>query len=107
MMRDHRLAFLEPRIFFRWRSNHVVHFEFSRASIVDQPLPETFLIKPGSAVSFIFFPPPQCCVGNYSFYFIAEKFPREIQQTANSRWHIPVMGRKAWLCIDTSGEKTL
>jgi hypothetical protein len=54
MMRDHRLAFLEPRIFFRWRSNHVVHFEFSRASIVDQPIPEAFLIKPGSAGTFLF-----------------------------------------------------
>ena len=31
LMRDHRLAFLEPRPFIRWRTTQVMHFDFSKA----------------------------------------------------------------------------
>ena len=31
LMRDHRLAFLEPRPFMRWRSSQVLHFDLSHA----------------------------------------------------------------------------
>ena len=76
LMRDHKLAFLEPRPFFRWRSNQVLHFEFSRGATDDAPNPETFLMKP-------------------------EKFPREIQRTSNERWHIPCTDNRAWMCLST------
>ena len=76
LMRDHRLAFLEPRPFLRWRSNQVLHFEFSRGATDENPNPDVFLIKP-------------------------EKFPREIQRTENKRWHIPATDTRAWLCLDT------
>ena len=37
LMRDHRLAFLEPRPFMRWRSSQVLHFDLSHA--VAEPRP--------------------------------------------------------------------
>ena len=76
LMRDHRLAFLEPRAFFRWRSNQVIHFEFNKAAVFDQPDPEIYLIPP-------------------------ENFPREIQRTENKRWHIPCVNKKSWMCLDS------
>ena len=76
LMRDHRLAFLEPRPFLRWRSNQVLHFEFSKGATNESPNPDVFLIEP-------------------------ERFPREIQRTENGRWHIPATDTRAWLCLDT------
>ena len=76
LMRDHRIAFLEPRPFLRWRSNQVLHFEFSKGATRESPNPDVFLIQP-------------------------EKFPREIQRTKNKRWHIPATDTRAWLCLDT------
>ncbi len=77
LMRDHRVAFLAPRPFIRWRMSHVVHFDFS--SGVDDysnSVPECFLYEPS-------------------------RFSREIQRTGPSgRWHIPATDKPGWLCLD-------
>ena len=31
LTRDHRLAFLESRMYMRWRNNHIIHFDFDKA----------------------------------------------------------------------------
>ena len=33
LMRDHKLAFMEPRPFTRWRMSHVTHFEFIQVPV--------------------------------------------------------------------------
>ena len=84
-MRDHRLAFLEPRPFIRWRSTQVMNFCFSKAAKEgDTSDPETLIIEPG-------------------------KYSREIQRSVQmeegletERWHIPAADRRAWLCLSTS-----
>jgi proteinaceous RNase P len=30
LMRDHRLAFMEPRPFIRWRSTHIINFDINK-----------------------------------------------------------------------------
>lgn len=30
LTRDHRLAFLESRMYVRWRNNHIIHFDTDR-----------------------------------------------------------------------------
>jgi hypothetical protein len=82
LMRDHRLAFLEPRPFIRWRTTHVMNFCFSKAVTNDNPNPATYIIEPG-------------------------KYSREIQATQQKelgfltdRWHIPASDRRAWLCLN-------
>ena len=75
LMRDHRLAFLEPRPFLRWRTTQIVHFDFSKAVEAGTSDPETFFREPA-------------------------KFSREIQRTSNKRWHLPATDKRAWLCLD-------
>ena len=75
LMRDHRLAFLEPRPFLRWRTTQIVHFDFSRAVEAGVSDPETFFREPG-------------------------KFSREIQRTSQKRWHLPATDKRAWLCLN-------
>jgi len=55
----------------------VMHFDFDKAAVEDDPEPpEAFIIPPG-------------------------RFSREIQQTESGRWHFPATDRQAWLCVTT------
>jgi hypothetical protein len=83
LMRDHRLAFLEPRPFIHWRTTQVMSFSFSFPVKYDSDHPKTFIINPG-------------------------KYSREIQISRQmeqgcltDRWHIPASDRRAWLCLTT------
>jgi pentatricopeptide repeat protein len=83
LMRDHRLAFLEPRPFIHWRTTQVMSFSFSKPVKEDSDHPETFIINPA-------------------------KYSREIQMSQDmeqgcltDRWHIPASDRRAWLCLTT------
>jgi hypothetical protein len=42
-MRDHRISFLEPAAFFRWRTSQVVYFTVERklSEVVDSRLPSS------------------------------------------------------------------
>lgn len=77
LMRDHRLAFLEPRPFIRWRTTQVMSFTFSGAVKDDSCDPDLTINEPG-------------------------KYSREIQQSEVNRWHIPAADRRAWLCLTTT-----
>lgn len=64
-MRDHKLAFLEPRPFIRWRSSHIIFFALTYPNFnygnnndselnsnitqnaVEEP-PEVYLFEPGN-----------------------------------------------------------
>jgi Protein-only RNase P len=35
LTRDHRLAFLESRMYLRWRNNHIIHFAIDRPLDID------------------------------------------------------------------------
>ena len=52
-MRDHRLAFLEPRPFIRWRTTQVINFCFSKAAKDDSTDPEVYIIDPGTFTSVL------------------------------------------------------
>jgi pentatricopeptide repeat protein len=75
LMRDHRLAFLEPLPFLRWRSTQIIHFDFNRTVETELYDPEVILIEPGN-------------------------FSREIQQSKNLHWHIPATNKRSWLCLN-------
>lgn len=48
LTRDHRLAFLEPKPFIRWRTTQVIHFDFSHAAETGEGPPEVILTEPGA-----------------------------------------------------------
>jgi len=101
LMRDHKIAFIEPKPFLRWRSSQIIYFALSKACDVDygrsngnasrivsrcddnstsksdaDRLPEVYLYEPGN-------------------------FSREIQQSVDGnrlRWHIPAVDRSVWMC---------
>lgn len=73
LMRDHRLAFLEPRLFLRWRTSMVMPFDFSSAIDNNHTNPNVYIQEPS-------------------------KFSREIQLTDNGRWHFPSVDSRGWLC---------
>jgi hypothetical protein len=79
LYRDHKIAFLEPRPFIRWRMSQVVFFNID---IDAKPKEEVTLYAPG-------------------------EFAREIQRAdgvdfnGHTRWHIPSIDRNVWLCIGT------
>lgn len=76
LMRDHRIAFLEPRPFVRWRTTQVIHFDFVQTSV--QPseksirediqasasnVSEAVLIEPGERE----FPTPSSALSDTTF----------------------------------------
>lgn len=73
LMRDHRLAFLEPRLFLRWRTSMVMPFDFSSAIDYNHTNPNVYIQEPS-------------------------RFSREIQFTDNGRWHFPSTNSRGWLC---------
>jgi hypothetical protein len=46
-MRDHRLAFLEPRPFLRWRNAHVALFDLAFGASEEKPSPLVHISEPG------------------------------------------------------------
>lgn len=50
LTRDHRLAFLEPKPFVRWRTTQVVHFDFSHAAETGAGPPDVTFIEPGTSL---------------------------------------------------------
>jgi len=52
LMRDHRLAFLEPRPFIRWRNSQVIRFDLTHAA-VDQAVAAAAIAAAGSGVSSV------------------------------------------------------
>ncbi len=73
LMRDHRLAFLEPRLFLRWRTSMVMPFDFSSAIDNNHTSPTVYIQEPS-------------------------RYSREIQLTDNGRWHFPSTNSRGWLC---------
>eukprot|EP01031_Cornospumella_fuschlensis_P025937 gene25937-31322_t len=115
LMRDHKLSFIAPRPFVRWRAGQIVHFTFafqekdnmpavdnsdgktdapsatSKKSDIDTTIKDTNsttpAIVPILAEKVILFPP-----GN---------FTREMQfDNRKKRWHIPALDRNMWLCLE-------
>jgi len=78
MMRDHRLALLASRPFYRWRNTQIVGYGFK--------WPEDE-VKRNDILDFSFHFPPV--------------FSSEIQKTANGAWHFPSSQpeNKEWLCL--------
>lgn len=85
-MRDHKIAFLEPKYFQRWRSTQTIQFDISR------PIPDNFPLNKLVWPKLKFWEP-----GLHS---------REMQKHEDShgvnqnRWHIPSTDQNAWLCMD-------
>jgi hypothetical protein len=52
LMRDHRLAFLEPRPCILWRNAHIAMFDLDYAIDTKKPKPSVFLIEPGIILSW-------------------------------------------------------
>jgi len=77
-MRDHKLALLEPMLFRRWYSNHIVNYNF--AAFVDG----------------------ECTHPEIGFR-VADFFSREIQGNKTKRgiaWHFPIADTEdEWLCV--------
>jgi hypothetical protein len=52
LMRDHRLAFLEPRPFLRWRNSHITLFDLDYAAeggFGKLKIPSVYFIEPGTS----------------------------------------------------------
>ena len=50
LTRDHRLAFLESRMYVRWRNNHIVHFDLDKALELENDTSTIKLTYPGNEV---------------------------------------------------------
>ena len=85
-MRDHKISFLEPKYFQRWRSTQTIQFDISR------PIPDNFPVNKLIWPKLKFWEP-----GLHS---------REMQKHVGisglnrNRWHIPSTDQNAWLCMD-------
>lgn len=118
LMRDHKLAFMEPRPFYRWRMSHVMNFMLY--SNDDITLMNGNVVFDYDAMSSSISPHRQQNVEksdvdreeledtdedfNFSGVIFKEpmKYSREIQQTKSKRWHFPATNQRAWLCIDVN-----
>jgi len=81
LMRDHKVAFIEPKPFLRWRNSQIIYFGLSKAveeqKIKEEGNPSVYLHEPGN-------------------------FSREIQGPQGGRWHIPAVDRSLWLCLSAA-----
>eukprot|EP01038_Epipyxis_sp_PR26KG_P004312 gene4312-6110_t len=77
LMRDHKIAFMEPRPFIRWRSSSIIYFKISSAVTPLSYSPTVSFEEPG-------------------------KYSQEIQVSNSKRWHVPCIDRRGiWLCMNS------
>eukprot|EP00597_Dinobryon_sp_UTEXLB2267_P008096 CAMPEP_0170085454 /NCGR_PEP_ID=MMETSP0019_2-20121128/20323_1 /TAXON_ID=98059 /ORGANISM="Dinobryon sp., Strain UTEXLB2267" /LENGTH=619 /DNA_ID=CAMNT_0010301903 /DNA_START=397 /DNA_END=2256 /DNA_ORIENTATION=- len=118
LMRDHKLAFLEPRPFIRWRTSHIVYFGFSsnytsdNSTKITTPNVSTNSINNDNTITQL---STDISVDNNTaiveeevYLYEPGKFSREIQYSANvGRWHMPSTDRNLWLCLSTAARPTM
>jgi len=119
LMRDHKIAFIEPKIFVRWRNSQITYFGLSRAiedtgkeeeethNEVGEEEEEEEEEEDGLAatVGGKDTHNPKRDVNTMPEVYLYEpgKFSREIQRGSGAqthRWHIPSVDRSLWLCLN-------
>lgn len=108
MMRDHKLAFMEPRPFLRWQMTQVINFDLSKAieshvHDVDVILNDPREFSQTMSIEWLFFVYIKIIYKRRSSV-VTVPFSREIQETGSGRLHIPSLDDDTWLCLKLRGE---
>jgi len=117
LMRDHRLAFLEPRPFVRWRSTQIVHFDFVRpneqeeedhdedeeASLALDNNAEQSVAAAEQSISKEADTSGSIYTADDLVLIMPGSYSREIQRSDNGHWHIPSLDRSSWMCMSLNG----
>jgi len=106
LLRDHRLALLEPRVFQKWKNVSLVRFMFEfpvPASATKDP--EQFFAKGGKLPRFWVDHSPDCSVEIQQS--IKSNLTGEMQRESMT-WHIPILPDAVdWLCCRLSTYETV